>query len=285
MPSAHGRRRPSWPTVAASTARVCRRGGQQAGHRASTAVAVVDDGVGAGRQVAVAAELGEEGPLGVDRQPARPVLDGGERGDGGVVVGPALDRQRALPDLGDEHVDVEDLGEVVGEPEPLQGDGRDDDGVELGRLRQAGGHVPPEPGEREVGPEVGQLDPPPQRAGGHRRPGAAAPSSDAPDEGVAGVAALGHGGEDEALGACRTGGPWPSARRGRPARRARRPAPPSRTRPCRRAPRSGRRGAGRRWSRRPPARTPPPSSAATCVGLPHGPARPPGRDPQGHDPS
>ena len=113
----------------------------------------VDDGVGAGREVAVAAQLGQEGPLGVDarggwaRARWRPAAAGV-----GVVVGPALDGQRALADLGQhDRRRRAPRRSRSAEPEPLERDGGHDDGVEVGRLGQPGGDVAPQPGEGEVG--------------------------------------------------------------------------------------------------------------------------------------
>ena len=86
---------------------------------------------------------------------------------------------------------------------------------------QAGGQVAPQPGEGEVGTQVGQLDPAPGRSGGHRGPGgqgveaAARPARPGRRPARAPPPAPGRG-----RGARpRTAGPWPSERRRRPRRR------------------------------------------------------------------
>ena len=121
-------------------------------------------------------------------------------------------------------------------------------------LAEAGGHVAAQPDEAEV-----RAEPPPAAPGGAasrwppRRPAAGRPAWSPPGA-SRGSPRSGTQREHAARGPCPTAGPWPSARRGRPARRAPRPAPPWRTRPCRRAPRWARRGAGRPACRRPRAR-------------------------------
>ena len=76
----------------------------------------------AGRERAVAPELGEERPLGVDaparRARARCAPSSAAQAR---VVRAALDRQRRLAHLGQHHVDGEPLGDVVGQPEPVEG--------------------------------------------------------------------------------------------------------------------------------------------------------------------
>ena len=67
-------------------------------------------GMGPGRQVAVAPERRQEGPLGVEAPTAQRILEVGEQTDDGVVVGTALHGQRSLGDLGQHHLGLEQLG-------------------------------------------------------------------------------------------------------------------------------------------------------------------------------
>ncbi len=123
------------------------------------------------------------------------IADEVRRGDPVVVA--ALDRERPLRDLRQEHRLVEDLGDVAGEPEPFERHRRHDDGVEVGGPFQPGGHVAAQPAEREVGTEVDELHAPARRsradAGTGRQVGQAAAH-----QRVAGVATLGDRGQHEA---------------------------------------------------------------------------------------
>ena len=213
-------------------------------------------GVGAGGQVAVAAELGEEGPLGVDAPPGRPVLDARPAGSQRRGRRRPGTRRPGRPGRPGEH-------RVDGEHARRSASARPSRSSAAAATTMASCSaalasrvcmLPRRLDEAEVGPVARQLGPagaasrwPPRRPCGRS-------ASVEPDQRVAGIAPLGHGGEDQAGHGRPTAGPWRSARRGRPARRARRPAPPWRTRPCRRARRSARRGAGRPACRRRRAR-------------------------------
>ena len=80
----------------------------------------------AARQVAAAAELGEERPLGVEGARARRRRRSRRAcASGRGVVGAALDRERALPDLRQHHRRLEHLGRVVAQAEAVErGDAR-----------------------------------------------------------------------------------------------------------------------------------------------------------------
>src|SRR5690606_28895443 len=93
--------------------------------------------VGGGGQRAVAAQLGQERPLGCDAAVGGEVVDGGEALEQRAVVDAALDRQGRLPHLREHDVDREVLGDLGGQAEAVEGGGGHDDGVVVGRLRQA----------------------------------------------------------------------------------------------------------------------------------------------------
>ena len=85
------------------------------------------------------------------------------------------------------------------EPEPLERGGGDDDGVELGGLLEPGGDVAAQLGEVRSGRSAAscarrRTEPVPTRAPGGQRVERRA------DERVAGVAALGHRREHQAVG-------------------------------------------------------------------------------------
>ena len=84
-----------------------------------------------------------------------------------VVVLAALHRQRRLARPAGARRRRQALGDVVGEAEAVEGRGRHDDGVVVGRLGEAGLHVAAEAHEAEVGPVAPQLDLAAERAGGH----------------------------------------------------------------------------------------------------------------------
>ena len=197
---------------------------------------------GAAREVAAAAELREERALGADRGVGARVVDRGEPGAGLVVVGAALDRERALADLGQHHRRVEVLGRRGRRaPRRCERGRRDHDGVELAGAVEPGGDVAAQLGEGEVGSERGELGAPPHRAGrrrARRRAGRRASSRRARR---AGRPARGPPRARCRRGRPTPGGPWPSAPRRRRARRARPAAPPSRRCRCRRPRGSARR--------------------------------------------
>ncbi len=162
-------------------------------------------GVGADRQRAAAAQLGEEGPL----APPRAAGHQGRRWPPVPAATPAsscaaLDRQRALSHLRDEGQGLEDLGGHRRGRSPAQAIGRrlrhhhrrHSPGPGLG---QPPGHVAAQAREGEVGSEVGQLRPSPRRAGGDQRPGGKTIHR-AADEEVPGVGALGEGSRRRARG-------------------------------------------------------------------------------------
>ena len=116
---------------------------------------------------------------------------------------------------------LEALGDVVGQAEAVEGRGRHHDGVVVGRLGQAGLHVPAEARRSGGRDGAAELDLPAQRAGGHLRPLGQVGQRRA-DQRVARVAALGHRGDDETRAPRPTAGPWPlcTARSARPSRTA-----------------------------------------------------------------
>ena len=91
------------------------------------------------------------------------MLDVGEPPAGLVVAVAALDSERALPDLGKHQRRRQDLGDLGFETEPLEGHGRDDDGVVIGRLLESREDVAAQSGEREIRANVRQLRPAPSR--------------------------------------------------------------------------------------------------------------------------
>ena len=69
------------------------------------------------------------------------MVDGGQGGQGGLVVEPALDGEGALRDLGQHHDRVEGLGHLIGTSQPAQGSQGHQDGVVASGLGQAGRDV------------------------------------------------------------------------------------------------------------------------------------------------
>src|SRR5207253_2462312 len=108
-------------------------------------------GQGTAGQVAPATQLAEKGAFSVDGSVGSGVVDASHELQDVVIVVPALDRQRSLGHLGQDHRGVEDLGGPVGQAEPLEGGQGNDHGVELARLGNAGLDVPPQRSEGEVG--------------------------------------------------------------------------------------------------------------------------------------
>ena len=158
-----------------------------------TSVVVGPRGVGADREVAPTAELGQEGPLDVDRGTAGAVLDAGDQAPrcGGRRRGTP---RRAHPD-------------PPGAPSPRAARrwamwwaswsrSRATAAITMappvGHPLEPGPDVAAELDEREVGPERGELVAPPGRAGGHGRARRQLVERVA-DERVAGIAPLGHG--------------------------------------------------------------------------------------------
>jgi hypothetical protein len=156
--------------------------------------------VGGGRHRTVAAELGQEAPLGIDGAAARRVLDAIEQAPRVGVVGAALDRQCTLSHLGQHRVGIEALGDPLGEAEPVEGGGGHHHRVDIGLVhaRQPGGDVAPQAFEPEVRPRVRQLGPPAQRPAGHGRPRREVGEGRA-HQGVAHVGPLGHGTDHQAV--------------------------------------------------------------------------------------
>ena len=167
-------------------------------------------------------------PLGVDRAPARRrARCAASAAPGRGVVGPALDGQRALADLGQQHVDGR-APRRCGRPSPSRSRAAAATTMasKLGGLGQPGGDVAPQLGEGEVGPEVGQLGPPAHRAGGDHRARRAGRRASSPTSASRGSPRSGTAASTRPSARRPTAGPWPSARRGRPGRRAPPPAPP-----------------------------------------------------------
>ena len=159
----------------------------------------VDHGVGPGRDVAVAAELGQEGPLGPQGPVAGLVVDGGQQGPGRLVVGPALDGQGPLARLGQDDRGVQDLGRLRRATQAVEGGHGHDDGTVVGGGAEAGVHVPPEADEGQVRAVGRQLGPAPGRAGGDPRAGREVGQRPTHQR-VPGVGPFGHGGDDQAVG-------------------------------------------------------------------------------------
>ena len=150
-----------------------RRTSRRASTRSQRQRAVVGEhGVRTGGQRAVAAELGQERPLGIDPTSAGRVLDRREQRSGrGRRPRGTRPPARAWATCGTNAVDVEHVGEVLGQPQPLERHRGDDDRVELGRLRQAGRHVAAQLGEGQVRPQVRELRTTTGRTGRHDRAG------------------------------------------------------------------------------------------------------------------
>ena len=85
-----------------------------------------------------------------------------------VVVGPALDREGALPHLREHDRRLEVLVDPVVEPEAFERGRRHHDGVEVGGPVEPGGDVAAQLCEREVGAQRRELRAPAHRAGGRR---------------------------------------------------------------------------------------------------------------------
>ena len=119
-------------------------------------------------QVAAAAELGEERPLGVDRAVrGRRRRSRRARATVRVVVGAALDRDRALPDLRAASPTGRARSATRSrEPEPLERDGATTTASNsLGLARARVADVAAQLAEREVGAQRGELRAPAHRAG------------------------------------------------------------------------------------------------------------------------
>ena len=95
---------------------------------------------GAAREVAPSSELGEKRTLRHHRAMRSAVVDRTKTRVDLVVVRPALDGERALPDLRQHHHRIEYLCNLAGEAEPFERRVRDDHRVvaELGTLAQPG---------------------------------------------------------------------------------------------------------------------------------------------------
>ena len=164
------------------------------------------------------------------------IVDGGQGTPGDVVVLAALHGQRPLPHLRQHRPGVEHLELEPGRWGPAQpverGLGHHNcthctvpDCARTAWTRtgdgQPGGQIPAQSGEGEVGTEVGQLDPPAGRAGGHRGPDGqrAETATDQhvtrhrPARGTQPVPIRAHRAQR------RREGPWPNGRRRRPHRR------------------------------------------------------------------
>ena len=157
-------------------------------------------GEGADRHGAAPPERGQHRPLGHEGTVARPVVHGAQQHAGRPVVGPALHGDGALPRLRQHVHRVEHVAQAVHPAETLHGGDGDHDGGDLLALaeRHPPGHVAPQLGEDEVGPQVGQLGPAPGRARRHEGAGGQA-GQRAADEAVAGVGPRRHRSEDEVL--------------------------------------------------------------------------------------
>jgi len=161
-----------------------------------------DAGVGGGGAATTHAELFEEGALGGDGAPSGGMVDGLEEGEGVVVVLAYFDSQSALAGVGDKLFCREVLGDFGLEAEADEASGGENNAVVVRAegFVDSSVHVTTDGEGLEVGPEAAEL-------GGAA--GTAGADSSAwrelvqghvffADEDVAGVDALGDGGDGEA---------------------------------------------------------------------------------------
>ena len=156
-------------------------------------------GVGTGGERAVAAELGEERPLGVDAPAGGLVLDGGEARRAASASSSRHSTASArLADLRQHRVDVEPLGDVVGQAEAVERGGRHHDGVvrqppwpAASACSRAGSRSAGRGGGAGARPGGAAIRWPPPRPRAGRR-------AWSPTSASRGSPRSGHGGEDEA---------------------------------------------------------------------------------------
>ena len=150
--------------------------------------------------VAVAADRGEECPLGRDRGCGRRLVDGGEKRPRRTVVGAAFERERALADGGQELVDRERLSRGLADPEPREPRRGEQECIDLTGppFSQASVDVAAEEHHHEVGAVREELRPPPRARRPDTRAGRQAGEPPvAADEHVAGVSTLGYRADHE----------------------------------------------------------------------------------------
>ena len=155
------------------------------------------DAVGAERQGAPGAELGEERPLGGDGEAGRRIVDSGEQVCRHRVVGAALHGNTPLADSGDEDCWVESFGDALGHAEHFQCGHRHHDRAAVGDLLEPPGDVAAQLDELQVRANACQLGPPAHRP--RRHDGSRGELGERPaDEGVGCVTPGREGGQPQA---------------------------------------------------------------------------------------
>ena len=148
-------------------------------------------------------ELGQQPALGGHPHARGQVVEGGDRGGGLLVVGPALDGERALRGRREHGLDVEALRGALSPADPVESGGGEHHGVELARLDEAhaGVDVAADGPQVEVGPAGEELRATPRRGGADARAlGKGVERQAVPrDEHVRGVDARRHGDLGEAV--------------------------------------------------------------------------------------
>ena len=140
-----------------------------------------------------AAELGQEGPAPghCTRSVGVPVVHRGEELEHGVVTLPALHRQRPLTHLWEQGAGIEQLGDVVGEAQALEGGVGEHARPDVECSLAPGGHVAAQLAEGEIRAQPRQLGAASYRPGGHG--GACRQTVEGgADQGVAGIGSFGH---------------------------------------------------------------------------------------------
>ncbi len=158
--------------------------------------AVGENSQGSERQGAASSQRAQKSALGRHGTVGGGVVHGGEELEHRLVVRAALHRQRPLTHLGQQGAGIEYLGDMGGELEALESGEGEHTRSHLEGPFQSRRHVAAQVAEGEVGTQPCQLGPTAHRARGHR--GARGQIVEGgTDEGVAGVAPLGHTRQDE----------------------------------------------------------------------------------------
>ena len=119
------------------------------------------------RRAAGAVEHREEGPLRREREAGFPIEDRLQGGRHALVSGSHCDRDRALPDGGQEIVGVEHGRDMPGQSEPAQARHGEKGRVDLAALElpEAGSDIAAQERDPEIRPQPPDLGLPPQGGG------------------------------------------------------------------------------------------------------------------------
>ena len=129
----------------------------------------VQSGIGAGGEVTVAAQFGKERSLGVDSKARRRILNERQKFNERGCIAATFHRHCSLCHLGEHHRRIKKFDLPIREIDiqTIDRGRRHDDGIEVHRLRQAGGDVAAKISEAKIGTQMGELCATPDRTGGH----------------------------------------------------------------------------------------------------------------------